>query len=34
MTKDLVNLAEGIETKAVNSREFIAAIREEMQKLL
>ena len=34
MTKDLVSLAEGIETKAVNSREFILAIQEELQSLL
>ena len=34
MTKDLVNLAEGIETKAVNSREFILAIQEELKSLL
>ena len=34
MTKDLVSLAEGIETKAVNSREFILAIQEELKSLL
>ena len=33
-TKDLVNLMEGIEAKAVNSKEFIAAIRERLKKKL
>lgn len=33
-TKDLVNLMEGIEAKAVNSKEFIAAIRERLEKKL
>ncbi len=32
MTKDLVNLAEGVETKAVNTIEFIKAIRERLAK--
>ena len=34
MTKDLVNLAEGIETHPVNSAEFIAAIRERLEAKL
>ena len=34
MTKDLVSLAEGIETKAVNSAEFLRAIRENLDKKL
>ncbi len=34
MTKDLVSLAEGIETKAVNSEEFLAAIRANLEKKL
>ena len=33
-TKDLVNLMEGIEPKAVNSAGFIAAIRERLEKRL
>ncbi len=33
-TKDLVNLMEGIEPKAVNSAGFIAAIREHLEKRL
>ena len=33
-TKDLVNLMEGITPKAVNSAEFIAAIRERLEKRL
>lgn len=33
-TKDLVNLMEGIEAKAVNSAGFIAAIRERLEKRL
>ncbi len=32
MTKDLVNLAEGVETKAVNSAQFLAAIRENLTR--
>ena len=32
MTKDLVNLSEGIETKAVNSAEFLKAIRANLNK--
>ena len=34
MTKDLVSLAEGIETKAVNSAEFLRAIRGNLDKKL
>ncbi len=34
MTKDLVNLAEGIEAKPVNTSEFIKAIRERLEKKL
>jgi len=34
MTKDLVNLAEGIETTAVNSKEFIQAVRDELTAIL
>ena len=34
MTKDLVNLAEGIPTQAVNSRAFILAIQTELKKIL
>ncbi len=34
MTKDLVGLAEGIEAKAVNSAEFLRAIRENLDKKL
>lgn len=33
-TKDLVNLMEGVEAKAVNSADFIAAIRERLEKRL
>ena len=33
-TKDLVNLMEGVEAKAVNSAGFIAAIRERLEKRL
>jgi len=32
MTKDLVSLSEGVETKAVNSAEFLAAIRANLDK--
>ena len=34
MTKDLVSLAEGIETKAVNSAEFLKAIRAKLEEKL
>ena len=34
MTKDLVNLAEGIPTQAVNSHAFILAIQTELKKIL
>lgn len=34
MTKDLVNLAEGVETKSVNSTDFIKAIRSNLEKIL
>ena len=34
MTKDLVNLAEGIDAKAVNTADFIKAIRERLEKTL
>ncbi len=34
MTKDLVSLAEGIETKAVNSAEFLREIRKNLDKKL
>jgi isocitrate dehydrogenase len=34
VTKDLVNLMEGIEPKAVNSADFIAAIRQRLEKRL
>ena len=34
ITKDLVNLMEGVEAKAVNSAGFIAAIRERLEKRL
>ncbi|MBQ4043674.1 MAG: NADP-dependent isocitrate dehydrogenase, partial [Clostridia bacterium] len=34
MTKDLVSLAEGIETKAVNSAEFLKAIRASLEQKL
>ena len=34
MTKDLVNLAEGIETKPVNSKEFILEIRKNLEAAL
>ena len=34
MTKDLVNLAEGIKTTAVNTKQFILAIRERLEKKL
>ena len=34
MTKDLVSLAEGIETKAVNSAEFLKAIRANLEQKL
>lgn len=33
-TKDLVGLMEGVEAKQVNSKEFIAAIRERLEKRL
>ncbi len=33
-TKDLVNLMEGVEAKMVNSHDFIAAIRERLEKRL
>ena len=33
-TKDLVNLMEGVEVKPANSKEFIAAIRERLEKRL
>ena len=33
-TKDLVNLMEGITPKAVNSKDFIGAIRERLEKRL
>ncbi len=34
MTKDLVNLAEGVKTTAVNTCDFIKAIRERLEKKL
>ncbi|MCM1319063.1 MAG: NADP-dependent isocitrate dehydrogenase [Muribaculaceae bacterium] len=34
VTKDLVNLMEGIEPKAVNSEQFLKAIRENLEKRL
>ncbi|MBQ1584136.1 MAG: NADP-dependent isocitrate dehydrogenase, partial [Muribaculaceae bacterium] len=34
VTKDLVNLMEGVEAKAVNSAEFIKAIRTNLEKRL
>ncbi len=34
MTKDLVSLAEGVETTAVNTSQFIKAIRERLEKKL
>ncbi len=34
MTKDLVNLAEGVKTTAVNTSEFIKAIRQRLEKKL
>ena len=34
VTKDLVNLIEGMEPKAVTSAGFIAAIRESLEKKL
>ena len=34
MTKDLVNLAEGVRTTAVNTTEFIKAIRQRLEKKL
>ena len=34
MTKDLVNLAEGVEVQSVLTRDFIAAIRERLEKKL
>lgn len=34
MTKDLVHLAEGLETKAVNSKEFIKEIRKNLETIL
>ncbi len=34
MTKDLVNLAEGVKTTAVNTSDFIKAIRERLEKKL
>ena len=33
-TKDLVNLMEGIEPKAVNSEQFLKAIRENLERRL
>ena len=33
-TKDLVGLMEGVEAKPVNSADFIAAIRERLEKRL
>ena len=33
-TKDLVNLMEGVEARQVNSKDFIAAIRERLEKRL
>ncbi len=34
MTKDLVNLVEGGDAKAVNTADFIRAIREHLEKKL
>lgn len=34
MTKDLVHLAEGLETKAVNSKDFIKEIRNNLEAIL
>ncbi len=34
MTKDLVHLAEGLKTKAVNSKEFIKEIRKNLEAIL
>ena len=34
VTKDLVNLMEGVTPKSVNSAQFIAAIRERLEKSL
>ena len=34
MTKDLVNLAEGIEARAVNTIDFIRSVRERLEKKL
>ena len=34
VTKDLVNLMEGVDAKAVNSAEFIKAIRTNLEKRL
>ena len=34
VTKDLVNLMEGVTPKAVNSAQFIAAIRERLERRL
>jgi len=34
MTKDLVHLAEGLETRAVNSKEFIKEIRKNLETIL
>ncbi len=34
MTKDLVNLAEGVDVKPVNTIDFIRAIRERLEKKL
>ncbi len=34
MTKDLVNLAENIETKPVNTAKFIEEIRKRLEKKL
>ncbi|MBO4803806.1 MAG: NADP-dependent isocitrate dehydrogenase, partial [Muribaculaceae bacterium] len=34
VTKDLVNLMEGVEAKAVNSTEFIKTIRTNLEKRL
>ena len=34
VTKDLVNLMEGVEPHAVNSRDFLLAIRANLEKRL
>jgi hypothetical protein len=34
MTKDLVGLVDGMEAKAVLTKDFIAAIRERLEKKL